>query len=181
MVQESVAPEPGSLDFWSFIELANRRLSTEFGSTHQLATQVLLTLNRAANVITYDLESSVHRPRGLSWSAFRLLFVTWLAGPIEPKSAAKLTGMSRAAVSNLTKTLEAGGLVERTPDPHDGRSVQLSLTEKGRAEMAATYQEHNEREYAWASVLTEAEQHVLVMLLDKLITNRSQFDVRGRN
>ncbi|CAM2867140.1 DNA-binding MarR family transcriptional regulator [Prescottella defluvii] len=175
------AGAPGDLDFWSFIELANRRLSTEFGSTHQLATQVLLTLNRAANVVTYDLESSVHRPRGMSWSTFRLLFVTWLAGPIEPKSAAKLTGMSRAAVSNLTKTLEAGGLLERTPDERDGRSVKLSLTAKGRAEMAATYREHNEREYAWASVLTEAEQHVLVMLLDKLITNRSQFDVRGRN
>ncbi|RVW01907.1 MarR family winged helix-turn-helix transcriptional regulator [Rhodococcus xishaensis] len=181
VAQEPAEAGPGSLDFWSFIDLANRRLSTEFGSTHQLATQVLLTLNRAANVVTYDLESSVHRPRGLSWSAFRLLFVTWLAGPIEPKSAAKLTGMSRAAVSNLTNTLEAVGLLERTPDEHDGRSVQLSLTEKGRAEIADTYREHNEREYAWTSVLTEPEQRILVMLLDKLITNRSQFDVRGRN
>lgn len=172
---------PGPLDFWSFIDLANRRLSSEYGSSHQLATQVLLTLNRAANVVTYDLESSVHRPRGLSWSAFRLLFVVWLAGPIESKAAAKLTGMSRAAVSNLTKSLVAAGLLDRTPDARDGRSVQLSLTERGRGEMAETYREHNEREYAWASVLTEAEQHVLVMLLDKLVTNRSQFDVRGRN
>lgn len=169
------------LDFWSFIDVANRRLSTELGSTHQLATQVLLTLNRAANVVTYDLEASVHRPRGLSWSTFRLMFVTWLAGPVEPKIAAKLTGMSRAAVSNLTKTLESAQLIERTPDSHDGRSVQLSLTDKGRSEMAETYREHNEREYAWASVLTEAEQHILVMLLNKLITNRSEFDVRGRN
>lgn len=180
-MRDGSEPEPGPLDFWSFIELANRRLSTEYGSSHQLATQVLLTLNRAANVVTYDLESSVHRPRGLSWSAFRLLFVTWLAGPVESKTAAELTGMSRAAVSNLTKSLVAAGLLERTPDERDGRSVQLSLTDRGRGEMAATYREHNEREYAWASVLTEAEQHVLVMLLDKLITNRSQFDVRGRN
>lgn len=179
--RDATAGPPGPLDFWSFIDLANERLSSEFGSTHQLATQVLLTLNRAANVVTYDLESSVHRPRGLSWSAFRLLFVTWLAGPIESKNAATLTGMSRAAVSNLTKTLVAAGLMERTPDERDGRSVQLSLTERGRREMAETYREHNEREYAWASVLTDAEQHVLVMLLDKLITNRSQFDVRGRN
>ncbi len=52
---------PDGLDFWSFIELANRRLSTEYGSTHELATQVLLTLNRASNVVTYDLESSIHR------------------------------------------------------------------------------------------------------------------------
>lgn len=179
--REPAEAAPGPLDFWSFIDLANQRLSTEYGSSHQLATQVLLTLNRAANVVTYDLESSVHRPRGLSWSAFRLLFVTWLAGPIESKTAAGLTGMSRAAVSNLTKSLVASGLLDRAPDERDGRSVQLSLTDKGRREMAETYREHNEREYAWASVLTEAEQHILVMLLDKLITNRSQFDVRGRN
>jgi DNA-binding MarR family transcriptional regulator len=170
-----------SLDFWSFIDLANRRLTTEYGSTHELATQVLLTLNRASNVVTYDLESSIHRPRGLSWSAFRLMFVTWLAGPIESKTAATLTGMSRAAVSNLTKTLVSGGLMERTPDGRDGRSVQLSLTDRGRSEIGEIYREQNEREHAWTSALTEPEQRILVMLLDKLITNRSQFDVRGRN
>ncbi|HVV08500.1 MarR family winged helix-turn-helix transcriptional regulator [Amycolatopsis sp.] len=173
--------ERAELDFWSFVELANSRLAGEFGFRHQLATEVLLTLNRASNIVTYDLEASVHRPRGRSWSAFRLLFVTWLAGPMEAKKAAELTGMSRAAVSNLSKSLVADGLLDRAPGAHDGRSVLLSLTEAGRAEMVETFREQNEREYEWTSVLTEAEQRILVMLLDKLITNRDQFDVRGRN
>lgn len=169
------------LDFWSFVELANKRLAEEFGFRHQLATEVLLTLNRASNIVTYDLEASVHRPRGRSWSGFRLLFVTWLAGPLEAKKAAELTGMSRAAVSNLTKTLVADGRLARTPGEHDGRSVLLSLTEDGHREMVEVFRAQNEREYEWASVLTEAEQRILVMLLDKLVTNRHQFDVRGRN
>ncbi|TVT21392.1 MarR family winged helix-turn-helix transcriptional regulator [Amycolatopsis cynarae] len=169
------------LDFWSFVELANTRLAGEFGFRHQLATEVLLTLNRASNIVTYDLEASVHRPRGRSWSGFRLLFVTWLAGPLEAKKAAELTGMSRAAVSNLTKTLVAEGMLERAPGEHDGRSVLLSLTERGRREMLEVFRAQNEREHEWASVLTETEQRILIMLLDKLITNRTQFDVRGRN
>jgi MarR family transcriptional repressor of emrRAB len=169
------------LDFWSFVELANRRLATEYGFRHQLATEVLLTLNRASNIVTYDLEASVHRPRGRSWSAFRLLFVTWLAGPLEAKSAAELTGMSRAAVSNLTKALVADGLLDRAPGERDGRSILLSLTPLGHGEMVETFQRQNEREHEWTTVLTEAEQRILVMLLDKLITNRDQFDVRGRN
>ncbi|PXY30002.1 MarR family transcriptional regulator [Prauserella sp. PE36] len=173
--------EHGELDFWSFVELANRRLATEYGFRHQLATELLLTLNRASNIVTYDLEASVHRPRGRSWSGFRLLFVTWLAGPLEAKKAAELTGMSRAAVSNLAKTLVADGLLARTPGEHDGRSVLLSLTERGTEEMVELFREQNEREYEWASVLTEAEQRILVMLLDKLVSNRDQFDVRGRN
>ncbi|OZC58086.1 MarR family transcriptional regulator [Rhodococcus sp. 06-470-2] len=172
------SPEP---DFWSFIETANSTLARKYGFEHQLATEVLLTLNRASNIVTYDLESTVHRPRGWSWSSFRLMFVTWLAGPIEPKRAAELTGMSRATVSNLSKSLIAGGLLVSTPDESDGRSVRLALTERGHAEMVETFAEQNERENAWASALTEPEQRILVMLLTKLITNRSQFDVRGRN
>lgn len=172
------SPEP---DFWSFIETANSTLTRKYGFEHQLATEVLLTLNRASNIVTYDLESTVHRPRGWSWSSFRLMFVTWLAGPIEPKRAAELTGMSRATVSNLSKSLIVGGLLVSTPDESDGRSVRLALTERGHAEMVETFAEQNERENAWVSALTEPEQRILVMLLTKLITNRSQFDVRGRN
>jgi DNA-binding MarR family transcriptional regulator len=180
-VEKATAPDPRELDFWSFVALANRRLANEYGFRHQLATEVLLTLNRTSNIVTYDLEASVHRPRGRSWSAFRLLFVTWLAGPLEPKRAAVLTGMSRAAVSNLTKALLAEGLLARTPDARDGRSVRLSLTKSGHREMVEVFREQNEREYEWTSVLTDDEQRTLVRLLDKLITNRDQFDVRGRN
>ncbi|WP_020499474.1 MarR family winged helix-turn-helix transcriptional regulator [Sciscionella marina] len=175
-------PAGARLDFWSFVELANRRLGAEFGPEHrQLATEVLLTLNRASNIVTYDLESAVHRPRGRSWSAFRLLFVTWLAGPLEAKHAAELTGMSRAAVSNLAKPLVTERLLDRAQGEHDGRSVLFSITEAGRAEMVEVFRAQNAREVEWCDVLTEAEQRILVMLLNKLITNRDQFDVRGRN
>ena len=72
-------PTVGVLNFWSFIELANKRLATEHGFRDQLATEVLLTLNRASNVVTYDLESSIHRPRGWSWSLLQAV-VRHLAG-----------------------------------------------------------------------------------------------------
>lgn len=52
------------LDYWSFVELANRRLSSRYGDYHEQATEVLLTLNRASDIVTYDLEAAVHRPRG---------------------------------------------------------------------------------------------------------------------
>ncbi|XVQ10613.1 MarR family winged helix-turn-helix transcriptional regulator [Spirillospora sp. CA-255316] len=169
------------LDFWSFVELADRRLSGEFGFPHRLATQVLLTLNRASMIVTYDLEAAVHRPRGLSWAGFRLLFVTWLAGPLESRRAATLAGMSRAAVSNLAKSLVADGLLARAPGERDGRAVLLSLTERGQRTMLEVFRAHNEREHQWTSVLTETEQRILIMLLDKLIANRDQFDVRERS
>ncbi|MGI5126077.1 MarR family winged helix-turn-helix transcriptional regulator [Pseudonocardia sp. CA-107938] len=176
--------EESELDFWSFVAQANRRIAEEFGPSHQLATEVLLTLNRASNLVTYDLEAAVHRPRGRSWSAFRLMFVVWLAGPLEPSAAARLAGMSRAAVSNLSKPLVSDGLLDRTPAEVDGRSVRLSLTAAGRAEMLDVFREQNERELGWAASLTEEEQRTLVLLLNKLITRHAddgRLDVRERH
>ncbi|MGW8887169.1 MarR family winged helix-turn-helix transcriptional regulator [Streptomyces sp. NPDC055749] len=43
------------------------------------------------------------------------------------------TGLEALYVSKLARTLEAAGLLERTPDPADTRAVQLALTEQGRA------------------------------------------------
>jgi DNA-binding MarR family transcriptional regulator len=88
--------------------------------------------------------------------------------------------MSRAAVSNLTKPLIAEGLLARTPAERDGRSVRLSLTAAGRAEMLDVFRAHNEREREWAGVLTDAEQQILVLLLNKLIAGSDRFGARGR-
>lgn len=169
------------LNFWTFIEAAKRRLSGEFGFTHEGATEVLLTLNRASNAVTYDLETAVHRPRGISWASFRLLFVVWIAGPVEPKKAAQLAGMGKAAVSNLSKPLIAGGWLTRAPADQDGRSVRLALTAVGREWMHGIFQQQSEREQAWVSVLSEAEQRTLIQLLNKLIADRTDFDLRVRS
>ncbi|MBD8605432.1 MarR family transcriptional regulator [Aeromicrobium sp. CFBP 8757] len=172
--------KPDDLTFWSFIERANATLRSTYGYEHQLATELALTLNRASTVMTYDFEAAVHRPRGWSWSSFRLLFVTWLAGPIEPARAAQVAGMSRAAVSNLSKSLVADGLLDRTPDDLDGRSARFSLTPHGHDAMVDVFAAQNERERAWAGALSEPEQHTLIALLNKLITDRSEIDVRTR-
>ena len=180
MNQKSGDDTAERLDFWSFVDLAGHRLADEFGFPDRLATRLLLTLNRASAIVTYDLESTVHRPRGHSWSAFRLLFVTWLAGPLEPGRAATLAGMSRAAVSNLAKGLVADGMIVRNPGERDGRSALLSLTDRGEAAMLEIFAGQHERERRWAGVLTETEQQMLIMLLDKLIAGRHSFDARER-
>ena len=42
------------------------------------------------------------------------------------------TGLEALYVSKLARTLDAGGLVERTRDPADTRTVRLRLTARGR-------------------------------------------------
>lgn len=173
-------PAVEDLDFWSFVRLAEGRLRA-LGFAHPQATELLLTLNRASGVVTYDLETTVHRPRGRSWASFRLMYVVWLAGPVESRKAAELTGMSRAAVSNLTGRLVVEGVLDRTPHDHDGRGVVLALTGAGECEMITTFGVQNEREQAWAESLTEPERRTLVRLLDKLVAGRDRIGARGRS
>lgn len=172
---------PERTTFWSFVARARERLAREHGYENVLATELLLTLNRASGIVTYDLEASIHRPGGRSWSAFRILYVLWLAGPLEAKKAAELAGLSRAALSNLTGPLVADGALNRERDPHDGRSVRLSLTPAGQEEIEATFARQHDREIAWASALSEPEQETLIALLDKLVAQRDDLAPRRRS
>jgi DNA-binding MarR family transcriptional regulator len=50
--------------------------------------------------------------------------------------------LSQPALSRLMDRLAERGLVERRPDPADGRSILLSLTEAGRAEQSQIGRQH---------------------------------------
>jgi MarR family transcriptional repressor of emrRAB len=167
-------------DYWSFVETAQRRISEEFPDADLTANRLFLSLNRASSTVVYDFESTIHRPAGGTWSSFRLLLALWVAGPLTPHEVARLTGMSRAAVSNLTGTLVSKDLISREASPDDGRSVLLTLTEEGLAKIRTEFRAQNERESLWANALTEEEQHTLVGLLEKVMAQRSAIGARHR-
>jgi DNA-binding MarR family transcriptional regulator len=170
-------PEDGSYEgFLSFTEIALDVTHKRLPATNRDAMTMVLLLHRVASVVVYDLESKVHRPAGWSWSAFRLLFALWVAGPQDPSRAAVLTGMSRAAVSSLAKTLSAAGLVQRTPRPSDRRSISLSLSETGVRRLESAFEAHNRREAEWAQLLTPDELSVLNRVLFKLVVAAQQQD-----
>lgn len=156
------------LDFWTFVDAAVERAGDRLPQIDPEAMRLILTLYRVSNMLVYDLESVVHRPRGWSYPGFRLLFTLWIAGPMEAKRAAELSGMSRQAVSALVNTLDRDGLVSKVPDEHDRRAVRLSLTEKGEGAISSAFVTHNGRERLWASALSDEERETLVRLLSKL-------------
>ncbi|GGV35534.1 hypothetical protein GCM10010495_60740 [Kitasatospora herbaricolor] len=60
-----------------------------------------------------------------------------------PRSAADLgreIGLDRTTVTRRADRLEQAGLLERRPDPADGRATLLALTDDGRTVVAATRQ-----------------------------------------
>jgi DNA-binding MarR family transcriptional regulator len=152
----------------SLIDVALDRVPARLDGIDTDAMRIVLLLHRVTNAVVYDLETNVHRPGGWSWSAFRLLFTLWVDGPLDSKDAAARTGMSRPAVTSLVKTLVGQHLVQRDESPDDGRSVVLSLTAKGQAEIEAVYREHNARESQWIESLAADDRIALVRILGRL-------------
>lgn len=132
------------------------------------ALMVCFNLIRATDRLNQDLETNVHRPAGLTWAAYRLMFAIRSAGPQTPLQVARLTNVSQASVSSVLKTLERNGLIRREPSERDGRSVTVHLTPAGNGVLSELFRRNNDREIEWASALTPAERETLVRLLRKL-------------
>lgn len=161
----AVGPDDAAL---AFVDHAVAQTAARVTGTDREAMALVMLLHRVTNAIVYDLESTVHRPAGWSWSAWRVLFTLYVNGPTEPSRLAELTGMSRQAVSALAKTLETEGLVVRTDAPADARSIVLSLSEPGETRLIRAFHDHNRRESDWVAVLSPAERATLARTLAKL-------------
>jgi DNA-binding MarR family transcriptional regulator len=66
---------------------------------------------------------------------------------------ARRMGVTRQAVAQLAKEIEAAGFVERRPDPDDGRGVIVAFTPKGRETLAMAVEVMGEIERDYAAVI----------------------------
>jgi DNA-binding MarR family transcriptional regulator len=143
-----------------------REISPEFDLE---ATAVVFNLIRAANRIVQDLEAVAHRPAGLSWAGFRILFTVHTMGPTEPQQLARFSGVTRASISSVLNTLERDGLIARTRGSADKRVVTVSLTERGDVVVREAMRRQNARERAWVTCLDHEERKTLANLLLRLV------------
>lgn len=77
--------------------------------------------------------------------------------------------IARRSTTSVVESLAAAGLVDRQPDPEDGRAVVVALTEAGRAELGRAARRRAEAGAAVLSRLTEQELATLTALLSRLV------------
>jgi DNA-binding MarR family transcriptional regulator len=77
--------------------------------------------------------------------------------------------LTSGTISVRIDQLSKRGLVRRDPDPHDGRSVQVTLTENGQRLFDSVAPEHLANEARLVAALDPAEQAQLASLLKTLL------------
>lgn len=137
------------------------------------AMAVTSNLFRAASAVRNHFERTVLAQHDLSWTAFVVLWVTWIWEPIETRQIAEEGGFSKATLTGVLTTLEGRGFVERTRSDADGRLVIVRLTAQGRKLMNTLFPEFNREEKSVSSVVSAADQLVVAEAL-RALTERAE-------
>jgi DNA-binding MarR family transcriptional regulator len=104
-------------------------------------------------------------PPGLSLTAAATLTTLERSGPCRLTALAAAEGVTQPAMTQLIDRLEAGGLVERSADPDDGRVVRVQLTAAGRDLVARRRAARAERLSGLLAALSPADQEALAAAL----------------
>jgi DNA-binding MarR family transcriptional regulator len=97
-----------------------------------LEQQVCFSLAVAAREVV-SLYRPLLEPLGLTHPQYLVMVTLWQnADPVSIKQLSRLLKLEAPTLSPLLKRLESAGLVARHRDPADERSLQVSLTERGR-------------------------------------------------
>ncbi len=108
---------------------------------------------------------------GLPWSTARTLSLIEELGPARVTVLAVADEVSQPTMTTLVQRLEADGLVDRSPDPHDARASLVALTPAGTRALAGA---RRARARALGDVLaavqpSEADLRTAVGLLERLL------------
>ncbi len=152
-----------------FGAMAADRVGSEVPGVDLELFHLSFTLSRVATRFIRRVESVVHRPAGLTWAGFRVLFTIWVCGSLESHRIAHFGGLSRASVSSAVNTLERDGLVSRSRNSDDRRLVTVSLTEEGRRRVRDAYADQHEVESVAFGGLSGRDRSDLIRLLDELL------------
>jgi DNA-binding MarR family transcriptional regulator len=137
------------------------------------AMAVMSNLFRAASAVRNHFERNVLAESGLSWTAFVVLWVTWIWEPAETRDIAEESGISKATLTGVLKTLEKMGLAERSRSESDGRLVLVSLTEKGHELMEKLFPAFNRQEIEITSSIPNGDRAKFADML-RLLTNYTE-------
>lgn len=110
------------------------------------AMAITSNLFRAASAVRNHFERTVLADSGLSWTAFVVLWVTWIWEPAETREIAAEASISKATLTGVLSTLEKMGLAKRSRSSEDGRLVIVTLQPKGHKLMEQLFPEFNRHE-----------------------------------
>ena len=110
--------------------------------------EALLLISQIARLwwLNADVQSTYIKPLGnqITASDIQALWDLGVTGPIRPSTLAQHLGLDKASITHRISRLISQGLIEKIPDPEDGRASLIGLTETGAKVVEHSYTVSNE-------------------------------------
>jgi glycine/D-amino acid oxidase-like deaminating enzyme/DNA-binding MarR family transcriptional regulator len=133
--------------------------------------EIIARISRLSRILEREADA-LYADFGLNRALFGVLAALRRAGPpyqLSPTDLYNSLLITSGAVTNRLERLTAAGLVRRFPDPHDGRSLLVALTPKGRRLIDRVVTLHYERERELLSPLGPRQRKALANELRRLL------------
>ena len=118
------------------------------------------------------------RPLGLTFARYEALVLLSFSqrGSLPMRVMGERLQLHPTSVTNIVDRLEAGGLVQRTPHPTDGRTTLVAITEAGQTKLALATKAVTEVDFGLVGLSTD-ELDALTALLTKVRHAAGDFTV----
>jgi deoxyribonuclease V len=143
---------------------------------------VTIRVSRLAQVLQQRMERA-SSTFGLDWGQFLVLAALRGAGSpfrMSPRELHRLLLLSPAAVTNRLYRLEAKGLIERTADPTDGRSLPVVLTAEGLSTIDRAMTACVEGERGLLAGVDQDDLETTILTLRRLLAAYDEYPTRRR-
>ncbi|MFJ8884127.1 MarR family winged helix-turn-helix transcriptional regulator [Streptomyces sp. NPDC102402] len=104
----------------------------------------------------------------LSFTTLSVLDTLTLRGPTRLTELARTEQISQPGLTQLATRLERDGLVERRPDPADGRAVLVHITDRGRLIIQSRHEDRGRHLVPLLAQLTPEERRTVAAALPVL-------------
>ena len=133
------------------------------------AMRAISNIYLAANAVRNRVESAILKDVDLTWTAFVVLWVTWIWEEMEASALAAEVRLSKGTLSGVLTTLDARGLIVRSTRPEDKRKVVVSLSPAGKRMMKRIFPKFNSEETLMLGALTSKEVTGLASSLHNIV------------
>lgn len=135
---------------------------------YRLEESVGYLVNLAARLAVRALE---RRLAGGSSGPMPVFIALFRGGTLSQSALARWASVEQPTMANTLNRMERDGLIERTPDPSDGRSALVALTELGRQRANEALTSGLDVTELALSDLDPAEREAFYALLQRVIRN----------
>ncbi|MEV4637438.1 MarR family transcriptional regulator [Actinoplanes sp. NPDC049548] len=124
--------------------------------------------------------SSPRPHRALDRAAYVILRLLQESGPQNVSAVANRLSLDGSTVTRQVSAMHRDGLVERSPDPEDGRGTVIAATERGLSQVDAVSSARRELYDEMLKNWTSQERKELALMLERLTRDMDAY-IKGRD